>query len=127
MFFGNVPIQWRSKLQIEIVCSTLEAEYILLSQGTRELVTVRRLVQELNERMHLKLDGVSLVYKAWEDNIGAENLVNGKGPMISPRIKYEHSPPPIQTLANNNTNLSKRKPTDGNNNGLLCAPKPEPE
>ena len=62
--FGNVLIHWSSKLQTEIACSTLESEYISLSQGMRELVIARRLVQELNKRMNLKLDGVSLVSKA---------------------------------------------------------------
>ena len=33
--FGNIPIFWISKLQPEIVLSTLEAEYIALSQGMR--------------------------------------------------------------------------------------------
>ena len=35
--FGGVPILWSSKLQSEISLSTLEAEYITLSQGMREL------------------------------------------------------------------------------------------
>ena len=31
--FGNVPIVWSSKLQYEIIISTLEIEYISLSPG----------------------------------------------------------------------------------------------
>ena len=36
--FGGVPVCWSSKLQSEIALSTLEAEYIALFQGMRELV-----------------------------------------------------------------------------------------
>ena len=47
MTFGDVPILWNSKLQSEIALSTLESEYIALSQGMRDLVSARRLVKEL--------------------------------------------------------------------------------
>ena len=45
--FRNVPILWSSKIQSEIVLSTLEVEYIALSQGMRELVSAWRLLFEL--------------------------------------------------------------------------------
>ena len=86
--FGKVPIFWSSKLQSEIALSTLEAEYIALSQGMRELVFTRRLVIELSAQMHFDLKGVSNVATAWEDNIGAQNLATGKGPLMSSRTKH---------------------------------------
>ena len=51
--FGEVPIYWSSKLQSEISLSTLEAEYITLYQGMRELVSSRRLLIELTSRMDM--------------------------------------------------------------------------
>ena len=86
--FGKVPIFWSSKLQLEIALSTLEAEYIALSQGMVELVFTRRLVVQLSEHMNFNLYGVSNVSTAWEDNIGAQHLVNGKGLIMSSQTKH---------------------------------------
>ena len=86
--FGGVPVCWSSKLQSEISLSTLKAEYIALSQGMRELVSARRLVLELGERMNMDLKSVSQVSKAWEDNVGTQNLANSKGPLMTPRTKH---------------------------------------
>ena len=72
--FGNIPILWSSKLQSEIALSTLETEYIALSQGMRDLVSARRLVTELSDHMNLKLAKDSHVSKVWEDNTGIQNL-----------------------------------------------------
>ena len=86
--FGNVPILWSSKLQSEIALSTLEAEYIALSQGMRDLVSARRLMAELGKRMDYKLDKHSHVSKVWEDNTGTQNLANSKGPLMTARTKH---------------------------------------
>ena len=86
--FGGVPVCWSSKLQSEIALSTLEAEYIALSQGMRELVSARSLVLELGERMNMNLKSVSQVSKAWEDNVGTQNLANSKGPLMTSRTKH---------------------------------------
>ena len=51
--FGGVPVCWSSKLQSEISLSTLEAEYIALSQGMRELMSAKRLVLELGGKNEL--------------------------------------------------------------------------
>ena len=86
--FGDAPILWCSKLQSEIALSTLEAEYIALSQGMRDLVSARRLMAELGERMSYKLNKVSHVSKVWEDNTGTQNLANSKGPLMTSRTKH---------------------------------------
>ena len=86
--FGSVPILWASKLQTEIALSTLEAEYIALSQGMRDLVSARRLMAELGERMNYKIDYISHISKVWEDNTGAQNLANSKGPLMTSRTKH---------------------------------------
>ena len=81
--FGNVPILCSSRLQTEIALSTLEAEYIALSQGMRDLVSARILLTELGKRINYKLVIVSHVSKVWEENTGTQNLVNSKGPLIT--------------------------------------------
>ena len=47
---------FKPKLQTEIALSTLEAEYIALSQSMRELLPLRNLLQEVGK--NLKLDFV---------------------------------------------------------------------
>ena len=75
-----MPIYWISKLQTEIVLSTLEAEYITLSWRMMDLVSDRNLVLELRDNISLEFDSVGLVSKAWEDNIRIQNLASSKGP-----------------------------------------------
>lgn len=86
--FGNVPILWSSKLQSDIALSTLEAEYIALSQGMRDLVSAWRLMAELGEKMNYKMERISHVSKVWEDNTGTQNLANSKGPLMTSRTKH---------------------------------------
>ena len=84
----NVPILWSYKLQTENSLSTLEAKYISLSQGIRDLVWARRLMAELGKRMNYKLEKYSDVSKVWEDNTGTQNLDNSKGPLMKARKKH---------------------------------------
>ena len=46
--YCNCPIHWVSKLQTEIALSTTESEYIALSMATRDLLPLRRLLQEIH-------------------------------------------------------------------------------
>ncbi len=45
--FCGCPISWASKLQSEIALSTTESEYIALSSATRELLPLRRILQDI--------------------------------------------------------------------------------
>jgi hypothetical protein len=51
--YCGCPIHWASKLQNEIALSTTESESIALSMATRELLPLRRLVQELHQHSFL--------------------------------------------------------------------------
>ena len=53
---GGIPIQWSSKLQPEIATSTMHAEYVALSQGMRELIPVKRQVDEICEVLEVIRD-----------------------------------------------------------------------
>ena len=43
--FGGCPILWASKLQTEVALSTMEAEYIALSQAMHEILPACGLIQ----------------------------------------------------------------------------------
>ena len=45
----NCPVIWSSKLQIVIALSTTEAEYIVLSMATRQLLPLCRIMAELSQ------------------------------------------------------------------------------
>jgi len=45
--FGGCPLLWGSRLQTETALSTMEAEYIALSQAMRELIPIREVVLEM--------------------------------------------------------------------------------
>ncbi len=53
--FCGCPIHWVSKLQSEIALSTTESEYIALSMATRELLPLRRLLQEIHHHSLITL------------------------------------------------------------------------
>ena len=75
-------------MQIDIAMLTLEAEYIALSRGIRELVSARKLVLDLKDDMELDLKRVGAVSKAREGNIGTQTLLKSKGPLMSARTKH---------------------------------------
>ena len=86
--FGIVPIFWSSNIQSKIFLSTLEAKYIDLFQGMRELAFAQNVVTKLVKNMSYDLQHVSQVSKVWEDNTGPENLANSKGPRVPSKIKH---------------------------------------
>ena len=45
--FMDCPLQWLSKLQSQIALSTMEAEYIALSQAMREVIGFREILKEI--------------------------------------------------------------------------------
>ena len=45
--YCGCPVTWSGKLQSEIALSTAEAEYITLSMATRQLIPLRRIMEEL--------------------------------------------------------------------------------
>ena len=82
----DCPIIWQSKLLKLIVLSTLEAEYMALSQGLRELLVVKRLLQAMVQ--HQPDNGLRIVVqsRAYEDNAGA--LLLATRDIITARTRY---------------------------------------
>ena len=94
LMFCGIPLLWVSKLQTEVALSTVEAEYIALSQSMRDLIPTRQLLLDLSEIFQLvpqdKMKSISTVF---EDNTGATELA--RCPKMRPRtkhiaIKYHH-------------------------------------
>ena len=88
MTLGGVPVLWGSKLQTEIALSTMEAEYIALSMGMRELVPARELIKEIADGLKIERDESSTISKVWEDNNGCLLLASSPMPKVTPRSKH---------------------------------------
>ena len=86
--FGKVPVTWLSKMQSEIALSTMEAEYIALSMGMRELIGMRKQLKELIKQKIVKRTGVSTICKVWEDNEAALKHAVTPLPKLTPRTKH---------------------------------------
>ena len=91
--YAGCPLIWCSRLQTEIALSTVEAEYLALSQSLREVIPLMQLLREINLIFPIHTPTPEIHCKVWEDNEGALSLAkNGR---FSPRtkhiaIKYHH-------------------------------------
>ena len=84
---GGCPLTWTSKLQTEIALSTMEAEYIALSQSMRELLPLRALVKEMAKAMAFNQTFAIRTHSTvFEDNNGA--LILASSPRMTPRSKH---------------------------------------
>ena len=91
--YTNFPVLWCSKLQSEIALSTIEAEYIVLSQSMREVIPFMNLLPEVNKIFSLNLDEPKFHCKVFEDNNSCIAIATSN--RFSPRtkhiaIKYHH-------------------------------------
>jgi hypothetical protein len=69
---NNCPIIWASRLQTEITMSSMESEYISLSQSLREVLPLMELAKELAEAgFELGTNTPKIHCKAFEDSSGA--------------------------------------------------------
>ena len=85
--WGNTPVCWVSKLQTEIALSTTEAEYIAMSQGMRDLIPLRTMLQELIASLNLNGNGNATDNSTvFEDNNGA--IKTAESPKLTPRTKH---------------------------------------
>jgi Reverse transcriptase (RNA-dependent DNA polymerase) len=92
--YAGCPLIWCSKLQIEIALSTTESEYISLSSALREVIPLRRLIEEMTKvGFDLPANKGKVLCTAFEDNSGAYEMA--RSPKMRPRtkhlnIKYHH-------------------------------------
>ena len=59
---------FNSKLQTEIALSTTEAEYIALSQSTREVIPFMEFLKEISQVFDIHLPTPKVYCKMFEDN-----------------------------------------------------------
>ena len=82
----NCPVVWKSKLQSLIALSTLESEYIALSQCMRELIPLRRVLSDITNAFGLEDVTAHAHSTVFEDNNGALQLANTGN--LTPRTKH---------------------------------------
>ena len=78
--YRGAPLMWASKMQTQIALSTMEAEYIALSQSMRDLIPIREILKEI---MTIVFNTVpSITYyshsKAFADSVGTTSHVLSK-------------------------------------------------
>ena len=93
LLFGGCPILWVSKLQTEIALSTMEAEYVALSQSMRDVLPMRIKVEQVLKQLNVDMTNVVVYSTAFEDNNGALILATTKKMTLQSKhtaIKYHH-------------------------------------
>ena len=87
ILLGNCPLLWFSKLQSEIACSTMEAEFIALSSAMRDLIPARLILQVIGKALSIDIPtGPQLKSTVFEDNNGC--LLLATVPKMTPRSKH---------------------------------------
>ena len=88
IFLGDSPVVWKSKLQTEIASSTMEAEYIALAQGMKQLIPLRVTYKAFLDNFKIEVDGLSTISTVFEDNQAARILATHTDPpRLTPRSK----------------------------------------
>ena len=77
---GNAAISWSCKRQKTVALSSCEAEYMALSEGTKEAIWLRQLLEELGE------EGSEYPVPIWSDSESALKLV--ANPVFHDRTKH---------------------------------------
>ena len=86
---SDCPVLWVSKLQSEILLSTMEAEYVSLSTSCRDLFPIFDLTKEICSSLSLQLDDiVNMHVKIHEDNVGTLILGKLEPRRMTPRSKH---------------------------------------
>jgi hypothetical protein len=66
---------WASRLQTEFAHSSMESEYISLSQSLKEVISIIALIRELKQnKFNFNNDNPDVKCKAFEDNDGAYEM-----------------------------------------------------
>ena len=87
---AGCPVFWKSKLQTEIALSTMESEYIALSQSCRELLPLQDLVKEVGAIVGMPEGDKTMRVRStiYEDNEPCLKLANMELPQMTNRSKH---------------------------------------
>ena len=71
--YRGAPLLWASKMQTQVALSTMEAEYIALSQSMRDLIPIREILKEVMLIVFAKSPSISYHShcKAFDDTVGS--------------------------------------------------------
>jgi hypothetical protein len=69
--FADVPILWKSQLQMEIALATTEAKIIALSACCRDLFPIINMVESVTCKANLPIGETTMKLSVHEDNSGA--------------------------------------------------------
>ena len=75
--YRGAPLMWASKMQTQVALSTMEAEYIALSQSMRDLIPIRETLKEVMTIVFDKTPSISYHShsKAFDDTVGTTDHV----------------------------------------------------
>ena len=75
--YRGAPLMWASKMQTQVALSTMEAEYIALSQSMRDLIPIREILKEVMIIVFDKSPSISYHShsKAFDDTVGSTTHV----------------------------------------------------
>jgi hypothetical protein len=79
---GQSPVSWSSKKQATVALSSTEAEYMALTQATKEAIWLRFLLSEILDRQYKKLPSITI----FADNQGCIALAHN--PEYHARTKH---------------------------------------
>jgi hypothetical protein len=86
LMLANCPLLWVSKMQSKIAASTMEAEYVDLSQSIHDLIPMKRMTSLVCDTVFGNGNYMTCMHsKIFEDNNGALQLA--RSPRITPRTK----------------------------------------
>jgi hypothetical protein len=78
---------WKSKLQIEIALSTMEAKYVALSSSCRDIFSLIDITKELSSTFDLQVNA-NMHIEIHEDNVGALALEKLEPHQMTLRSKH---------------------------------------
>ena len=90
---ANYLTYWVRKMQMKVVLSTMEAEYIALSQSIRDLISIKNILEYLNKFIKLNNRQISTFSTIFKDNAGTLQLANEPKYHLDTKytyIKYYH-------------------------------------
>ena len=105
-FYGGAPVSWGSALQGLVTRSSLESEYVSLSDAAHEAVYLRTVLQF----MGMPVTAPTIIYA---DNTGANSLASGELSHRVPSISMQHYHYARQAVAAGDI-VIKQIPTDDN-------------
>ena len=89
IYFGGVPLIWKSSLLSCITLSTLEAEYMQLSRTLTVVLGLKHLIEEVLPIIKIQSAPTSIKSTVFEDNAGALILATQQN--ITNRTRYLHT------------------------------------